>query len=844
MQIKRRLLLCLIVLLFGSLFLVKPTADSFRDTDFWNGFSVEDFTEENVTLLNDEDGSLKMIFSRISPTLSLKVLPDTFSNAHNAIRLVLTNTSACNSLFFTYWYTDEAGETQSRTEKLSLASRGVLSDYYIYTDVVGQITRISLSFSGVASGSVLVKLVEGLCIYEASENSFAVLDSCTYDHARGCIEIIGNVKYEFVTKYRKARLVLYALSMETQNLPYGEIPLASIPMSSHFDFSLSDVSFEERMKGYVVAIVGEDGEILHTLKPRIPASKNEVSFENGFFKGIHSEFGLSAARANVKLAVVDVALSQLVSDKPGEGQLYALGGRIFYFNRQYISFLDDQVRKNYQNGMCVFLRLESREASQMLVCSSEDVFCLYAYAEFLCNRYSSSARGIVSGLIYGDCADAADLTGINLKEYTRLYADALFALSEAAASSSQEIQLIIPISEGFENGKGQLSPRVFLVSLGNALQTRYFENIRVGIMVEGDSLSGEGGQNGRLGIENVDEISAFLKRLNNVYSVFFEEYLYYWNPPESVDIEFLKASLLHGYYALACESQARGFVLSTEAIHDPVLAEELISVFRLADTKQGEKNSILALGKLRVEDWGDLIEGYAREKIPWIDYRESTDVTTPPFGFLGECYLWDFSQMGNNYGWSTGDGCESLTMEKNQETNRALAIKMKPLSENGYSSELIYHFDSERTFDEADAFSFEFCVDDSVGKYQITVQICSDTAVSEATFLLSANELSKIYVNTSGMFKGEEARCIRIFTTPLDNRSDEYKLLIGSISAHSTTQSSERLEEVVKPQQELYIQNEIDKTIDPFWVYAIVLISLVSVILIVTLGVKGEDENN
>ena len=50
MQIKRRLLLCLIVLLFGSLFLVKPTADSFRDTDFWNGFSVEDFTEENVTL--------------------------------------------------------------------------------------------------------------------------------------------------------------------------------------------------------------------------------------------------------------------------------------------------------------------------------------------------------------------------------------------------------------------------------------------------------------------------------------------------------------------------------------------------------------------------------------------------------------------------------------------------------------------------------------------------------------------------------------------------------------------------------------------------------------------------
>ncbi len=842
MPIKRKLFLCVTVLAFFSLFLLNLSADSSQGVDFPDGFSFEDFTSENATLLNDEDGNLKMIFSRVAPMLSLNVLPDTLSSAHNAVRLTLTNNSACNSLFFTYWYTDGDGVIQSQTEKISLASRGALSDYYVYTDVVGQITQISLSFSGISSGSIVVKSIEGLCLYDASENSFGVLNSCTYDRERGRIEISGNVNYEFVTRYRKARLVLYALDMEIANLPYGSIPLASLPMSSHFDFLLSDVSFEDRMKGYVVAIVGEDGELLYALEPRIPSSKTEAKYEDGFQKGIHSEFGVLAARANAKLAVVDVDLERLVSDKPGEGQLYALAGRSFYFNRQYVSFLDSEVRKTHQNGMRVLLRLMSSTPSMGLADSSEEVFCLYAYAEFLCNRYSSSARGVVSGIIYGTCADVTRLSEITLEEYTRLYADSLFALSEAAASAEREIQLIVPISDCLEKEKGEISPRVFLVSLGNALRQRYSENIRVGIMVEGRALSGEGAPDGALGFENIAEISAFLKRLNDAYPTLSEEYLYYWSPTKITDRELLKASLLHGYYALACESQARGFILSTEAIQDLSLVEELMSIFQFSDTKRGEKNSILALGHLRVEDWSNLIEGYSREKIPQTEYRESTDVTTPPFHFLGEYYLWDFSQMGNNYGWSMGDGCESLVMEKNQETDRALAIKMHPLSENNYESELVYYFDKERAFDTVDAFSFVFSVDAPNGKYRITVQICSNTAMSEATLLLSSDELSKMYVNTAGMFEGEAVRCIRIFVTPVGGLLDEYKLLIGSISALSTTQRTEQLMESIKPKQDFYIQNEVMPTVEPFWIYTIVLVSFVSVILIVALRFKGEEE--
>lgn len=847
MRMKRICFLGLALVFLWSSLLLNLSAEDSPTEGTQIGISLEDFTSENATLFTDGNGDLKISFSRVSPTLSVSLSPGALSAEHNAVRLVLTNNSACNSLHFTYRYTDEVGQEQTKTEKITLAARGVSNDYYVYVEAPDRITEISLGFSGISTGTIVLKSIEGASLYRAEADSFAVLTSFAYDRADGSIVIRGSIKYEFLTKYRNARLVLYALEMDADRIPYGMIPVAAIPMSSRFDFTLEDVSLEDRMKAYAVAIVDEGGAVLSSLAPRVPATKAEALSHSVFFKGVHSDFGVAAARANAKLAVIDVDLERLVSDKTGDGQLYALSGRSFYFDRQYVSFLDDEIRTSYKNGMQVYLRLISSKNSEhglsgVVATTSEERFCLYAYADFLCNRYSSSSRGVVSGLIYGTAADETRLLGMSVKEYTRLYADSLFVLCEVADSFDREIEVTVPISDFFEKNADELSPRIFLVSLGNALQQRYFNLPRIGLLVESRVLSGEGDKKQNLGFENLADFSAFLERLSDTYPTISEKYLYYWNPTDLSNRDLLKASLLHGYYALACEDNAYGFVFSTDSIHDLSLAEEVMNVFQLADTRRGEKNSVLALGTLRVEDWPELIEGYSKEKIPETEHRETTDVITPPFRFFGDCYLWDFSQMGNNYGWVAGNGCKSLAMEKNEETNRALAIKMLPLAENNYASELIYRFDETRDFSAVDALSFVFRIDAPTGKYRVTVQMCSDTSMAEATFLLETDKLSEIYLNTSGMFEGETVRCIRIFTVPASGQLGEYKLSIGSISAHSTTLRAGQLEASVKPVQDYYVQNETGQAPAPIWIYVMVLLGFVSVIVIVGLHVKGEED--
>ena len=143
----------------------------------------------------------------------------------------------------------------------------------------------------------------------------------------------------------------------------------------------------------------------------------------------------------------------------------------FYFDRQYVSLLDDEIRTSYKNGMQVYLRLiphalSEQGLSDVVATSSEERLCLYAYADFLCDRYSSTSRGVVTGLIYGLVADEMIPSGVALKDYTRLYSDSLFVLCEVAASFPREIDVIVPISDAFEKGAGEVSPRIFLVSLG------------------------------------------------------------------------------------------------------------------------------------------------------------------------------------------------------------------------------------------------------------------------------------------------------------------------------------------------------------------------------------------
>ena len=659
------------------------------------------------------------------------------------------------------------------------------------------------------------------------------------------------MKYEIVTSCRNARLVLYGMSLDTTSFPYGSIPLASVPMSSHFEFSLSDVSIDKRLRAYMVAVMGEGGEVLYTFAPRVPSTSTDKETDSQFYKGVSTELGSAAARANASLAVVEVDFDKLVSQNVGEGLLYACGGQYFYFNRQYVSMLDDKIQRYYENGMRIALRLyfsasdDAEGLPKTVAVSEQQRLCLYAYTEFLCARYSSSARGVISEIIYGESTDRGFTGEMSLEQYTRLYADSLFVVHEASMVAGGNIRIRVPISDFLETGENldvRRSPRVFLISLGKALDERYAGVMKVDVLVEGSLLSGAGKADEQLGFEYVRDMSSFLRWLSGQYPMISERYLYCWAPKQVEDRPLLLSSLVHGYYVLAHEKTADGFIMSSRHIHDITLVSEMLGVLQYVDSSLGEDNAASALAVLGKQSFGDLIVGFSKSKIHTVDYRMTSNAFDAPFRFIGDCYLWDFTGLANDRGWIAGEGCVSAVMEKNELTGRALAARMLPTVDCNYESELIYRYDEPRSFAAVDAVSLDVQVDAPGGRYRITVQICGEDAVAESHIEIDAGKRTVMYINTSGLFGDGERYCVRIFSSPISGNTEEYKLSIGSISAHSTVQIQMLLEKSIEADMGPSEQEETVNKPRAILIYVIGAWVFVSVVILVIVHSRNEEE--
>ncbi len=812
-------------------------------------FLCREFSSDNVSLITGEDGTLDMSFRRIAPSLSADVEVGKREDSPNAIRIVLTNNSSCNSFVFTYAYLDDDGGVREKSEKIMLASRGVRTDYYVYTDVADRMTHVSLVFSGIGTGTIKIWSLDVFSLCEEPDTACGILSECLYDAGENCIRIRGSIRYDIVTRNRSAKLALYAVDFDRNDIPHGSEALVTVAMSSGFDFSIPVNSSEQRFKGYAVAVVDEEGRILYSFTPRVPCTIREDVPVSAFRKGIHTDIGILAASANVGLGVVDVDLKRLQSDV-GNGYMYALSGKYYYFDRSYVSFLDRRVKAYYENDMEVYLRLIAPADSEtglpgILADSEERLMSLYAFADFLCSRYNTTSRGIVTGIVFGEAADRYGTRAYSLKEYTRIYADSLFVVHEAAGECA--VKLIVPLSDTLDDGSrgrsAQYSPRVFLSSLAKELNGRYAGNVAITVMLEcGEGA--EGTARGKVGFDNSGELSVFLNSLHNVYPVISDRFFCWWDSSAVADRTLLTATFVRGYYSIACQPKAEGFILSTASLSDVALMEELLEVAFYIDTQKTEEYGDAALKTLGQTDWIGRIPAYSLEKVQRIYCRESVAPMTPPFRFLGKAYFWDFAGIANDYGWSGGDGCDTFMMEKNEETNRALAATMVPSVSNDYKSELIYRFDRPKKLEGVDTFAFAIRIDAPAGYYSVTVQIVTSASVTQTEARLESGRLAVLYVDTSGLTGTEDIRCIRIFTAPANGSTEPYKLSVGSVSVLSTTLRDEALEEVVREQKQLdvYVTETQDAGMNPAWIYVIVLTVFVSIILVVTLVFRSDDD--
>ena len=772
----------------------------------------------NATLMRESDGSVLVSFRNTTPVLYAAVKPLADDSCGNAIRIVLANNSYCNVLKISYWKNGALYERQ-----ISIERRSGKQDYFLYVDGVGNITDVNISLYGGSSGTVTLYGIGIVSVYDDDAENPGEITECTYRPQTKTVTVGGNIRHEIVSSVRGATVALYAFGMNdtvTEAYLKKAKPIATTPFSVRFEFSVPALSFSERFMQYVVAIVSAEGEILYWYTPTVPCTPSAGEAIPAF-KGVDTEHGSLAASADAGLAIVDVYLDRMQSEK-NNGLLHQTDGSYFYVDRSYVYGLDEEIEQYSNDGCQVYLRFLLSGGSDYNVLhgstpssvetahngislsGEQSRTALYAYTEFLCQRYASQGR--MHGVILGrsvDLASAYNYVGDKtLAEYTELYGAALHVISEATKQSGA-IDLVVPLSDRYDTdgsvaGRvGSYPGRLFVVSLSKLIRDRFDGAFSVRVMLESseapDLMNPREADPIRASVDNLEEWEDALSLLSKRYESVRDKYLYTWTPDGSLTAESLSAAYVYSYYKLAT-GQAAGFILHPEKIEGVATLRSLFETVKYINTQEGKNRNREILFDLGAISWSELIPGVNEKSMVTRNVYVYKTYSIPASSIRGSYVMWDHKQGRSVYDWFASADCSTLRVEDVEGMGRALVTTV---SGEAICSEIVYNYSADEIMGAVDMLSVDVMILGEEGRtYELAFELCGETSSCLVNATAKSGERMTVYISTLQLDKSDSVRNIRLFTAG-EEQEEPYQICIGYLAAHSNNLSDAELEEAI-----------------------------------------------
>lgn len=834
-------------------------------------FICESFFAENAKIYAFEDGTVSVVFDAGAPTVLLDRVDADRLKKNNAIQIVMANNSACNQLAvsFTYMSADGSVET-TETVHLTIERKSGKKAYYIYPSHMDRLKEMRLVFSGGYSGSLQFYSVGAVSLYNDSVEQAGTISDCVYDSKKSVVRISGTVSHDIAINTRNATVELYAFGMDetitARKVGYAA-PLATMPLTTRFEFEVPVIFFSDRFLQYIVAIMSPEGSVLHLFPPQFPCTPQSGERAAPDFKGIYTDRVTLASRADPEIAIVDVYLDRMQSEG-STGLLHVVNGRYYYIDRAYVYELDDLVRYYSSAGCCVYFRLllsgdggyhplhggnaEPMETNHrgLYIAGEAARFMLFAYTDFLCQRYASpdAMIGLVVGRGVDNSAENNYVGNPSLERYTSIYSTALYLISEAARTDGRDVDIIVPLTNSFDGydarseSAGKYSPEIFLTSLCKRLENLYGEGLTFRIMVE----DGYGSDGSHL-LPDSKSIFAFEsleKDLADAYERIEEGYLYYWIPYElSSEI----ASHIYTYmYYRSFFGNAAAFILSTEDLGEAVEWEALFETVKYIDTNKGIGRSAETLKLFEVDQWTTLIPSFNLLSLAKRQAYIYETYDKPPFRTVGRYVMWDHQQGRSIYDWSLKTA-GTLAVSDVKAMGRALVAELTPDEKQGSYSELLYAYSANEVMSVVDMLSVDLMIlGQEGGTYKLIFEICGDTSSAEVTAYLEHGVKTTVYLNTLELGHGEHVRNIRIFSAPAEGEAP-YSLCIERLAAHSTSLGDDELKEAIKAARLAALsgegrgQEKTDSLSTAMKVFLLVLAVGISTVILVALNRRSED---
>ena len=789
-------------------------------------FMCRILSSDRALLSFSQSGAVIVSFRGKAPDLFIERAEVSRADGCNAIRFVLENDSDCNLMRVTCVYGGEGAEAIERD--VSIERRSGKRDYFLYLENIEQLKSLSISFSGGSIGTITVYGIGAASLYDDSAVRPGSITDCVYDAASDRVTVSGNIHHEITANTRNATVALYAFDYHEaidEAILAEASPIATVPFSVRFEISVPAPTFAERFMQYVAAIVDAEGRILYWYAPCVPCTPSEKSkADASAFKGVLTEHTSLATGADVGLAVVDVFLDRLQSEK-NNGLLHITEGTYYYINRSYISALDDVIGQYGKNQTRVYLRflISGKDGSALFFDEEDEVaeasyrgislvdddafLMLYAYTEFLCNRYSTEQMGRVNGIIVGNSVDRVAeynaMANENLVDYTERYCDALYVISEAARQVDRTVEIVVPVSDIYDNDRGTTGTadsypaRLFLISLCKRMDDHYGAGLSFRVLLDSDSLPTiireSNDSAAHVSVDNVSEWKAQMDVLAEEYDCYMQEFIYCWHPTADLsETEFLGA-YVYSYYKMHTLG-AYSMVVAPAAMDDAGDVKVLFDMIKYIDTQLGETKTQLIAELIGVSSWWELLPGfYATSVVNKRTYVYDTALM-PSSSLRGEYVMWDYQQGRSVYDWSASADCTSLLVRDADGIGRSLVTET---SGDALSSEIVYAFSANEIMGVVDMFSIEVLVDgDREATYDLIFEVCGDQSSCVSKAQVRGGERTTLYVSTLHLDMSEHVRNIRLISFPAEE-NEGYKICISRLSAHSNTLNDRDLEDAV-----------------------------------------------
>lgn len=415
-------------------------ADDTYTYSYLSSFASTDVVSDNPLVKTENQISIvpKNNSATISPLFSAAV-----EEGRSALVWIDLEKPASGTLSAIAKYTLEEDKEETYTcIPLSATSSGA------YTFVVpGGYDSVSFEFFSLQDNSPISIAGAGYADMGETVQNLGTVTSCSYNGKS--LTVSGSLSTDASLKYIDSKILLYRIpaysvgSFKMDDLKNMK-PVAQSSFSTRFSLSFNcDSSYATWF--YMVVLDTDDGYL----------SVGDIHSANCGFAASSSTGSLSAFLgtddacvfdSNVGNTVIDVCASKLLEvENIYSAEAYNYSGQ-YYFNREYLTSIDNSLRFFDAAGINVYLRVFSDKDGYLFDYSPDDresLSLMCAVASFLAERYES-----VSGFIMGAYLNSAEN---NTPEACEKKARLVSIFTECIKSKSPGTAVFLPFSESGES---------------------------------------------------------------------------------------------------------------------------------------------------------------------------------------------------------------------------------------------------------------------------------------------------------------------------------------------------------------------------------------------------------